>query len=134
VGDIPASEELIEFVFAALDHGTSMVEAGGTLIPFVMSETVEGRELTRFVSETLEDGREQAKRHASASRADRVGVVYDGYLTVEGERSDSIFVEAQERGTDSSVIFAQRYRPRGRLRKFSTVGNAAFTGQGEGLF
>lgn len=60
VSDIPASEELIGFVFAALDPGTSMVEAGGTLIPSVMSC--------------------------------------------------------------------------GRLRTFSTVGNAAFTGQGEGLF
>lgn len=131
---IPASDELIEFVFTALDYGTGTVEEGGSLIPFVISETAKGLELTRFVSETLEEGRAQAKKHVSSSEADRVAVVYDGYLTVEGERSDAVFVEAQERGTESSVIFAQRYRLGGRIRKFSTVGNAAFTGNGGGLF
>jgi hypothetical protein len=61
-------------------------------------------------------------------------VVYDGYLTVAGERSDAIFVEAQERGSTASVIFAQRYRPGGRFKKFNTIGNAAFVSEGDGLF
>ena len=134
MSEIPASDELIEFVFAALDHGTGMVKEGGSLIPFVISETPKGQELTRFVSETLKEGREQAKQHASSSEADRVAVVYDGYLTAEGERSDAVFVEAQERGTESSVIFAQHYRAGSRLRKFSTIGNAVFSGRAEGLF
>jgi hypothetical protein len=98
------------------------------------SETPVGLELTRFVSDTLEEGREQANAHAAESSADRVGVVYDGYLTVEGERSDAIFIEAQERGATSSVIFAQRYRPGGRFKKFNAIGNAAFVGEGERLF
>jgi hypothetical protein len=134
VSEVPASDNLIQFVFAALDHATSMVEDGSTLIPFVMSETAAGRELVRFVSDTLEEGQAQARQHVAENPADRVGVVYDGYLTVEAKRFDAIFVEAQERGTEKSVIFAQRYRPGGRLRKFSTVGNAAFVDEGNGLF
>jgi hypothetical protein len=134
MSEIPASDALIEFVLACLDQGTSMIEDGSTLIPYVASETPVGLELTRFVSDTLEEGREQANAHAAESSADRVGVVYDGYLTVEGERSDAIFVEAQERSATSSVIFAQRYRPGGRFKKFNAIGNAAFVGEGEGLF
>ena len=134
MSEIPASDALIEFVFTCLDQGTSMIEDGSTLIPYVASETPVGLELTRFVSDTLEEGREHANAHAAESNADRVGVVYDGYLTVEGERSDAIFVEAQERGATSSVIFAQRYRPGRRFKKFNTIGNAAFVGEGEGLF
>jgi len=133
VSEVPASEELIELVFAALDHGIDSVREGGPLIPFVLAESAEGRDLTRFASETLEEGHAQARRHAGSSGADRVAVAYDGYLTVEGERSDAVFVEAQERGTEASVVFAQRYRPGGRLRRFSTIGNAAFAGDGEGL-
>ena len=134
MSEIPASDELLDLVFAALDHGIGSVEDGGPLIPFVLAETAGGRELTRFAAETLEEGVAQARQHAGASAADRVAVAYDGYLTVEGERSDAIFVEAQERTAPSSVVFAQRYRPGGRLRKFATVGNAAFAGEGDGLF
>jgi hypothetical protein len=134
MSEIPASEELIDLVFAALDHGVESVKDGGPLIPFVVTDSAEGRDLTRFAAETLEEGQEQARRHASSSGADRVAVAYDGYLTVEGARSDAVFVEAQERGTASSVLFAQRYRPGGRLRGFATVGNAAFAGEGDGLF
>ena len=124
----------MEVVFAALDHGIDSVRDGGPLIPFVLAERAEGRDLARFAAETLEQGHAQARRHAGSSDAQRVAVSYDGYLTVEGERSDAVFVEAQERGSESSVIFAQRYRPGGRLRKFSIIGNAAFAGEGEGLF
>lgn len=134
MSEIPASEELIEVAFAALDHAIDSVKDGGPLIPFVIAESEEGRDLTRFASETLEEGHAQARRHAGSSAANRVAVAYDGYLTVEGERSDAVFVEAQERGAELSVIFAQRYRPGGRLRRFSTIGNAAFAGDGEGLF
>jgi hypothetical protein len=134
MSEIPASDALIEFVITCLDQGTSMIEDGSTLIPYVVSETPVGLELTRFVSDTLEQGREQAKAHAATSDADRVGVVYDGYLTVEGERSDAIFVEAQERGATPSVIFAQRYRPGGRFKKFNTIGNVAFVDEGDGVF
>lgn len=134
MSEIPASEELIEIVFAALDHGIDSVRDGGPLIPFVLAERAAARDLTRFAAETLEEAHAQARRHAGASDADRVAVAYDGYLTVAGERSDAVFVEAQERGSDSSVVFAQRYRPGGRLRGFDTIGNAAFAGGGEGLF
>ena len=60
-------------------------------------------------------------------------VAFDGYLTVEGERSDAILVEGQERGQDESVGFAQRYRPGGRFKKFATIGNAAYSGSGDRL-
>lgn len=48
---------------------------------------------------------------------------------MEGERSDAILVEAQERGTTISVVFAQRYRP----EPFEPVGNTAFVGPGASL-
>jgi hypothetical protein len=135
VSEIPASDELLDLVFAALDHGIDSVSEGGPLIPFALAETPEGRTLTRFATGHLEEGVAQAREHTrEIPEATLIAIAYDGYLTIEGERSDAIFVEGQERGASSSVVFAQRYRPGGRLRKFSTIGNAAFAGEGDGLF
>ena len=130
-----ASDELIEVVFAALDHGIGSVSiSGGPLIPFTLTEDGAGRHLARFVAETLEESLIQARTQVAASDADRVAIAHDGYLTVEGERSDAIFVEAQDRGSPSCLVFAQRYRPGGRLRKLSRIGNPALTGTGDPLF
>lgn len=135
MSEIPVSDELMDLVFAALDHGIDSVSEGGPLIPFVLAEGAEGRTLTRHVTELLEDGLAQAREQVRGEPGlERVAIAYDGYLTVEGERSDAIFVEGQERGRPASVVFAQRYRPGGRFRKLATVGNPAFTGEGASLF
>ena len=124
----------MELVFVALDHGIDSVTEGGPLIPFALTETGDGRDLTRFATETLEEGQARARDHVRAAGADRAAIAYDGYLTVEGDRNDAIFVQAQERGESDSVLFAQRYRPGGRFKKFTTIGNAAFVERGESLF
>jgi hypothetical protein len=62
-------------------------------------------------------------------------VAWDGYLTVEGERTDAVFVEAYEAGAESSTLLAQSYKAVGRIRKkIELVGNAAFVGRGDPLF
>ena len=121
----------MELVFVALDHGIESVADGGPLIPFAV--IADGRELVRFAAETLEDGHAQARQHVRSGDALRVAIAHDGYLTVEGERSDAVLVEAEERGQGTSLVFAQRYRPGGRFKKFATVGNAAFVASGDSL-
>ena len=132
--EISASDELMNLAFFALDHGVESVKEGGPLVPFAVIENADGRSLSRFVAETLEEGQEQARRHVRAS-ADAVlaAVVWDGYAKIEGERTDAILVEAHERGEPASVILLQRYRPGGRLKKFSTIGNPAIAGYGDPL-
>ena len=136
MSEIAASEQLADLVFLALDHGIESVSEGGPLIPFSVTETSTGeRTVTRFAAETLEDGYSAAREHLAKSGAERAVVARDGYLTVEGARTDAVIVEGQERdGASVSVVFAQRYRPGGRLRKFQTIGNAAFVGDGDSLF
>jgi hypothetical protein len=134
VSDISVSDALMELVFLGLDHGIDSVTEGGPLIPFALTETGDGRELMRFAPETLEAGQALAREHVHAAGVDRAAIAYDGYLTVKGDRYDAIFVEAQERGESGSVVFAQRYRPGGRFKKFTTIGNPAFVERGESLF
>src|SRR5262245_48314846 len=127
------SEPLATLAFMALDHGIDSVRQGGPLIPFALHEGPDGeRHLTRFMADRIEEGESKARAFArDATDAVRVAIAWDGYLTVDGERSDAIFVEAQERGTSPSSILAQRYRPKARLRKFETIGNPALCGHGE---
>jgi hypothetical protein len=130
--ELNASEELMDLAFFALDHGIDSVHAGGQLIAFAVIETDRGRELARFATERLEEGPAAArKRVANTEDAIRAAVVYDGYLTIEGDRTDAVFVEAYERGAPTTLVFAQRYRTAPR---FETIGNAAFVDEEEPLF
>jgi hypothetical protein len=129
------SDALRNLVFFTLDHGVDSVSDGGPLIPFMVVQRPGGRELRRFVSETLEGG-QAAMREAVAELDDDAtayAMAYDGYFTHEGKKWDAVLVEAAERGASSGVVYIQRYEPKkGLFGKFKTVGNAAFLQGQEG--
>ena len=63
---------------------------------------------------------------------ERAVLVCDGFLRVEGQRSDALVVRAQERADSGSFVFAQRYRvERGRVE---LLGNWLLTGREESLW
>jgi hypothetical protein len=132
---VQPSDALMNLVLFTLDHGVDSVSEGGPLIPFMVVERPGGRELLRFMSETLEGG-QAAMREAVAELDDDVtayAMAYDGYFTHEGKKWDAILVEAAERGAPSGVVFVQRYQPKkGLFGKFKAVGNAAFLQGQEG--
>src|ERR1700722_14244162 len=107
---VPAG--LMDFAVFALEHATnSVVDSGGPLTPFSMIEELEDeggkKGLTRFVCDTLEEGVDRARVQVrDAGRLRRAAVAWDGYLTMDGQRTDAVFVEASEAGSDESVILA----------------------------
>lgn len=130
MSEMDVSEALADLAFFALDHAVDSVSGGGPLVPFALIEDGEGRNLKRFAAETLEEGQANARAYVrDAANAVRVAIAFDGYLTVDGKRSDAVFVEAQDSGVASGVILAQRYRPGGRFKKFAPIGNPAHVGQ-----
>lgn len=134
--DIQMSEKFADLVFLALDHGVESVRAsGGPLIPFVVVEQDGKRELHRFATELLEEGKQRAREAVAAlpPSATAYAMVYDGYITVQGTKFDAILVEASERGRPAGVRMAQRYTPKKFLRSFQTVGNPALLGECETL-
>jgi hypothetical protein len=126
------SDELSELIFAGLDHGIDSVRDGGPLVPFVIAERGGERSLQRFMAGTpeqfeLEGSVDQAAafvRDAIKEPDARFVLVYDAYLRLENDRFDAIYAEGVESGVLAGVI-AQRYRPKGRLRGFDTIGNPA---------
>lgn len=105
----PPSTELVALAELAIGHAmNSIVPGGGPLVPFCLVEKVEGRELHRFAGE-LGQAVEHAREFARGSGAVRAAVAWDGYLTVDGERSDALFVEASDPG-QPSLVLAHRYQ------------------------
>lgn len=106
--------ELLDLVGAALDHGIRSVQDGGPMIPFVIHHGPDGATLHRFVAETFEEGQDHARAFAwrAGPATIRIALAYDGYLTLDGERRDAIFVQAQAAGTPTSDLFAQQYEYR----------------------
>jgi hypothetical protein len=117
---------LMEFALFALDHAlASVVASGGPLVPFCLIDVGGEQTIRRFVGD-LESGQERARAAVrEAAEVNRAAVAWDGYVTVEGVRSDAVLVEASASGSDS-VTVAHRYGRKGRIRKdIEQIGNAA---------
>jgi len=130
----PASlpTELTELAFKALDHAYESVEAsGGPLVPFAMVETDGSIALTRFAGD-LEKGHDEARALVRGSTdAERGAVAWDGYVTHGGKRADAVMTQASELPSGASVLMAQRYEVKGRIRKqVIRLGNPVLIGAG----
>lgn len=120
-------DRLAGLAFFAIDHGLQSVRGGGgALIPFVVSEhESDGRKLVRFATETLQKSQAEARRYLASLGADRAVLAWDGYVTIDGARTDAILVSAYAAGQDRSLILAQRYQP----GTAAPLGNAALIGE-----
>jgi hypothetical protein len=126
-------EEIFDLVYAALDDGVASL-SDGTLLPFAMIEGPSGRRLARFVAEPYEEGVRRAGLAVAEQRdAHRVLIAYDGYVTLDGVRSDALVIEAHDRRRTHGVTFALRYRPASSEGGFEVIGDPAFTGPGDPL-
>jgi hypothetical protein len=105
------SQEVLALADFALRHAvTSVVPAGGPLIPFAIVENAEGRRaLNRFVGDLFEAQQHARHQVRSAPGVVRAAIAWDGYLTGDGQRQDAVFVEASDRGMPS-IIVAHGYR------------------------
>ena len=120
----------------ALDHAiASVVESGGPLVPFAIIDQGGERSLSRFTGE-MGEAQEHARAEVrEAGNLDMAAVAWDGYITLDGQRTDAVFVEAYSAGDESSFVLAQQYQIAGRLRKtVEPLGDPALVQHGQPLF
>ena len=136
MSDFSPSKEFSDFFFLAIDHGFDSIEGGGgPLVPFTMVVEPSGKkQLTRFVTNRLEDGVEKAKSSITPSQGlSMYAIAWDGFVTLEGRKWDAILVEAGESSDEFGVLFSQRYvRRRKRFLqkpRCERVGNLALIGR-----
>ena len=131
MAEFEPSEQFASFFFLAIDHAFASIEDEiGPLIPFVMFVDRAGdRTLQRFVAEQLEEAVEQAHGFILENQSawQMYALAWDGFITIEGKRTDGLFIEAGERGDSDAVLFCQRYVPAAkkffRTTKAQRIGN-----------
>lgn len=123
--------DLMDFAFLGLDHGVSSVVDGEDLIPFAMTDVGDGAALSRFVAETFEQGLVNAREHVRGEKdLLRAVIVYEGFITLEGNRQPAVVAEAYRQGDEFGIVLAQRFEKVGLLKKkLRQVGNPALVDQ-----
>jgi|GEM_PF-3576882 len=132
--EMDASEGLLDLVFVMADHGMKSMNAlglGESFTPFAIVDDGRGRKLIRFSAEFLEDGLNKAREYVLHNRSDIAvyGIAHDGYVTIRGEKSDAVLIEAGETGCADAYIFTQRYKPNTGSGINDPTGNLAFMGK-----
>jgi hypothetical protein len=129
--ETPEQIQLNDLMFKALDHAVFSIEDNDeTLIPFSITEHESGQQkLVRYIADRIEDGVEEGKMKIGEMKEEitRYAFAYDGYLTIEGQRWDALFVEGGDKVASSGFLLCQRYkRKKGWFKKgIETVGNPA---------
>src|SRR5688500_13651965 len=121
-----ADEKLIDLMFFGLDYGIENIQTdnSGSLIPIVVTEKDGKRDLKRFVTERIEDGLEEGEYYLKNEKKAQYGVViYDGYLTVDGNKVDAVLVKGFDREDEVGYIIGQRYSRKKDNPELELIGN-----------
>jgi hypothetical protein len=133
---VPDDPDLLDLVFVALDHGIGSLSAASEepFTPFLLTHSESGRQLKRFVADTYEGSVAAARSHAAGlpNSVQMAVLAFDGFVTIEGVRSDAVVVQAQRRGSPHSSTYVQRYKREGS--KIVEVGNAVGPSEDDALF
>lgn len=137
MADINAQNpKFIDFMFNGLDHGIySISDSGGPLIPFIMIQTGDTKEMKRFVTERYEEGVAAAEKALAEMqpKPDFGLIAFDGFITWEEKKYDAVIVRAFDKTQDEGFEFCQRYVPKEDGNGIEPTGNSAFIGKSENI-
>jgi hypothetical protein len=148
---VDASPKLMEGIISAIDIAIGFIEnAGGSpFIPFVYTMDGGKPQIIKFLSPldghsaigfdtplNIEKGIEMAKGSIAdlPPRIEYYAVTYDGYITVNREKTDAIIVNAGERGKGFGLYVIQRYRPATDDLPLERIGNPTYITKVESLW
>lgn len=125
--NFPGSVLLSEKVIEAVDFALRVVgKYDEPLLPFVWTDI----EHQQFLGETLEESLAMARNALPKVKYEKYRLVgYDGYLTAAGNRTDAIYVDAQDAGASQAIRIAQRYRKDNGKREAELIGDLLILGK-----
>ncbi len=94
-----ASPDFIEFMYTGIDEAVSSIQDGDEFITFAIFQEGVERRMIRFVTENIEDGENVAIQQISAfeQKPEWALIVYDGFVTVNNQRTHAIIINAYDR-------------------------------------
>lgn len=118
------SDLVLKVAKESIDLAMKCVATEETLLAFILTEGDPGA-IHSLVggpfSEVLKMAQKQVGRFGPETIA--FAFAYDGFITLRGERSDCIYVEASEVGDERIFVFAQRYQPKKLFSPVKRIGN-----------
>lgn len=125
--------KFMDFVFNGLDYGVySISDGGGPLVPYLMTQIGDKKELKRFVTEKYEEGISTAEITLGelSPKPDFALIAFDGFITWEEKKYDAIFIKAYDKTQDEGFEFCQRYVPKtDGSDGIEPIGNSTFIGK-----
>jgi hypothetical protein len=118
------SDLILRLAREAIDIAMKCVATGETLLPFIVTEGSPGKVISLAVgssAEVLTVAQQQVEDFGADTKA--FAFAYDGFIGAADQRSDCIYIEAGEAGSDKVFLFAQRYSPKKVFRAAKAVGN-----------
>ncbi len=129
----PGLLDLMEYVLAL---AVKEVARTGSQMPLAVFETQhKDKFIQGFTNARLELAYEEARSAllAAPPQAERYGLAWAGYLTVEGVRYEAILVGGGERGEANGAAIGMRYKQRLPDIRYEPIGNAKILGPKENL-
>src|SRR5436190_3360084 len=124
---IPPPEPIFDLVRQAIDLAIKCVDTGETLVPFFMTEGEPGAVIS-IVADSSDQSLAVAQKTVNDfdARTKAFAFAYDGFITMHGERTDAIYVEASYTGSHHIYVFVQRYSPAQAGEPAARIGNWAY--------
>lgn len=112
--------EFNDFMFNALDKGFECIADGHRpLAPFIITKNHQrALDVKQFLGD-LQEGLLKAQSFVknNSTALTMYAIVYDGYLTLQGEKWDGVFVEAGLKTSPFGFLLCQRYELKGLFKK-----------------
>ncbi len=118
------TDQLMDLITQGVDRAISMLDENDeNFIPFILTESA----TVAWVHNTASVG-EVVRIAVNEGKLECCALIYTGHLSVDGERSNAIFVEGFERGIEQRLCFAQCYKPSTHARPLQRVGSLEHLG------
>ena len=130
--EMKLSDVVLKLVKESINLAMNCAETGEVLLAFIMTAGDPG------AIHSLAGGSSDEVLNMAQKEVDGFGpettafaFAYDGFLTLRGEKTDCIYVEAAEIGGEKIFKFAQRYRPKKFSHPVERIGNFMCLERGE---
>lgn len=125
-------DEFLKFVFSGIDKSVENSKKTNTLItPFIMIRKGEEQKIQRFESDDYQEAVSMADDYLKRlqPKPDFALLAYDGFIAIEGRKSEALYVKGFDKSENKGLVFAQRYQPKTDEMDFQLIGNPALVGK-----